>query len=195
MSTVVWLAVTYMTAPETDATLDAFYCACGRAGPGWARVSERLGFGRESIPGGALAWTNWIAGIVAVYCHSVRHRKDRFRRTRRRASILLVIAVVAFAWIARSFRIGARAAGGDGGRGGSDRVRDWHRRPALNGPSEWHYLCMLSRPVRLGRSQWRLAMSTMNQPEVMVTVTPAAATEVKKFMEQETSIRPRAASA
>ena len=28
-------------------------------------------------------------------------------------------------------------------------------------------------------------MSTMNQPEVMVTVTPAAATEVKKFMTQE----------
>jgi iron-sulfur cluster assembly accessory protein len=29
------------------------------------------------------------------------------------------------------------------------------------------------------------AMSTMNQPEVLVTVTPAASTEVKKFMEQE----------
>jgi iron-sulfur cluster assembly accessory protein len=28
-------------------------------------------------------------------------------------------------------------------------------------------------------------MSTMNQPEVMVTVTPAASVEVKKFMEQE----------
>src|SRR3954453_24175564 len=28
-------------------------------------------------------------------------------------------------------------------------------------------------------------MSTMNQPEVMVTITPVAAAEVKKFMEQE----------
>jgi iron-sulfur cluster assembly accessory protein len=28
-------------------------------------------------------------------------------------------------------------------------------------------------------------MSTMNQPEVMVTITPAAAIEVKKFIEQE----------
>ena len=28
-------------------------------------------------------------------------------------------------------------------------------------------------------------MSTMNQPEVLVTVTAAASTEVKKFMEQE----------
>jgi len=28
-------------------------------------------------------------------------------------------------------------------------------------------------------------MSTMNQPDVLVTVTPVAATEVKKFMDQE----------
>ncbi len=28
-------------------------------------------------------------------------------------------------------------------------------------------------------------MSTMNQPEVMVTITPVAVSEVKKFMEQE----------
>jgi iron-sulfur cluster assembly protein len=28
-------------------------------------------------------------------------------------------------------------------------------------------------------------MSTINQPEVLVTITPVAATEVKKFMEQE----------
>ena len=56
-----------MTAPETDATLDAFYLRVRPGGPGWAHVSERLGFGRESIPGGALAWTNWLAGIIAVY--------------------------------------------------------------------------------------------------------------------------------
>ena len=36
-------------------------------GPGWAVVSRRLGFGVEPTPGGALAWTNWIAGIIAVY--------------------------------------------------------------------------------------------------------------------------------
>src|SRR5207244_11985880 len=32
---------------------------------------------------------------------------------------------------------------------------------------------------------WRSSMSTINQPEVMVTVTPVASTEVKKFMEAE----------
>ena len=51
----------------TDATLEAFYRRVRPGGPGWAIVSKRLGFGREPIPGGALAWTNWIAGIVAVY--------------------------------------------------------------------------------------------------------------------------------
>src|SRR6266498_6048605 len=66
-STVVWVVVTMATKPEPDAVLDAFYRRVRPGGPGWAIVSERLGFGREPIPGGALAWTNWIAGIVAVY--------------------------------------------------------------------------------------------------------------------------------
>src|SRR5436305_657928 len=64
-STVVWLAVTLLTRPEPDAVLEAFYRRVRPGGPGWAKVSERLGFGREPIPGGALARTNWIAGIVA----------------------------------------------------------------------------------------------------------------------------------
>ena len=59
--------MTFATAPEPPAVLDAFYRRVRPGGPGWAQVSRRLGFGREPIPGGALAWTNWIAGIVAVY--------------------------------------------------------------------------------------------------------------------------------
>src|SRR5262249_32978344 len=42
-----------------------------------------------------------------------------------------------------------------------------------------------SRPPRLGRSNGGSAMSTMNQPEVLVTITPVAGAEVKKFMEAE----------
>src|SRR5437762_8389458 len=59
-STVVWLVVTMMTAPEPDRILQSFYRRVRPGGPGWARVSQRLGYGREPIPGGALAWTNWI---------------------------------------------------------------------------------------------------------------------------------------
>src|SRR6202163_5041328 len=67
VSTVVWLGVTFATKPEPERVLESFYRRVRPGGPGWAVVSERAGFGRESIPGGALAWTNWIAGIVAVY--------------------------------------------------------------------------------------------------------------------------------
>ena len=103
VSTVVWLGVTFATKPEPDRVLESFYRRVRPGGPGWAVVSERAGFGRESIPGGALAWTNWIAGIVAVYSTLFGIGKlvlgDLLE-----GLILLAIAVVAFSWIARSFR-------------------------------------------------------------------------------------------
>lgn len=67
VSTIAWVTVTFLTRPESDATLDAFYQRVRPGGPGWARVSERLGHGRESIPGGALSLANWVLGIVLVY--------------------------------------------------------------------------------------------------------------------------------
>jgi len=92
-----------MTSPETNATLDAFYLRVRPGGPGWAQVSERLGLGRESIPGGALAWTNWLAGVIAVYSTLFGIGKIVFGEVRT-GFVLLAIAAVAFAWIARSFR-------------------------------------------------------------------------------------------
>ena len=68
VTTVVWLSVTLLTPPETDATLDRFYRRVRPGGPGWRAVSKRLGFGDDPIPGGALSWVNWIAGVGAVYC-------------------------------------------------------------------------------------------------------------------------------
>jgi hypothetical protein len=103
VSTVVWLGVTFATKPEPDIVLDAFYRRVRPGGPGWARVSERAGFGREGIPGGALAWTNWIAGIVAVYSSLFGIGKIILGNLVQ-GFVMLAIAVVAFAWIARSFR-------------------------------------------------------------------------------------------
>ncbi len=102
-STLVWLVVTFATRPEADAVLDAFYLRVRPGGPGWAIVSTRLGLGREPIPGGALAWTNWIAGIVAVYATLFGIGKLVFGYTAS-GIVLLVIAALAFAWIARTFR-------------------------------------------------------------------------------------------
>ena len=68
VTTVVWLVVTFATAPESDETLDRFYRQVRPGGPGWRRVAQRLGFGDDRIPGGALSWVNWVAGLAAVYC-------------------------------------------------------------------------------------------------------------------------------
>jgi len=103
VSTIVWVSVTFLTRPEPDVVLERFYRRVRPGGPGWARISEKAGFGRESIPGGALAWTNWIAGIVAVY--SSLFGIGRLILGDLVPGLgLLVLAVVAFAWIARSFR-------------------------------------------------------------------------------------------
>jgi Na+/proline symporter len=103
ISTVVWLGVTFATKPEPDRVLEAFYRRVRPGGPGWAKVSTKIGFGRESIPGGALAWTNWIAGIVAVYSSLFGIGKIVLGNLVP-GLVMLIIAAIAFAWIARSFR-------------------------------------------------------------------------------------------
>jgi len=103
VSTITWLAVTFMTSPEPDSILESFYKRVRPGGPGWRRVAEKAGFGAEGIEGGALAWTNWIAGIIAVYTTLFGIGKLVFGETMT-GLILLAVAVAAFAWIARSFR-------------------------------------------------------------------------------------------
>ena len=103
VSTVVWLAVTFITGPEPDNVLVAFYKRVRPGGPGWRRIQAQAGYTGEGIPGGALAWTNWIAGIVAVYSTLFGIGKMIFGQTMQ-AIIMLVIALFAFLWIARSFR-------------------------------------------------------------------------------------------
>ena len=114
VSTVVWLLVTYLTKPEPEEVLESFYRRVRPGGPGWRRISERAGFGREGIPGGALAWTNWIAGIVAVYASLFGIGKLVFGDFIE-GFVLLAIAAAAFAWIARSFREEPETLPGTGG--------------------------------------------------------------------------------
>lgn len=110
ISTLVWVTTTFLTKPEPDHVLRSFYERVRPGGPGWARVSTAMGYGREPIPGGALAWTNWIAGIVAVYASLFGIGKVVFGETGLGIG-MLAVAAAAFAWIARSFRAdGAEAA-------------------------------------------------------------------------------------
>jgi solute:Na+ symporter, SSS family len=112
VSTIVWVAVTFLTAPESDEKLDSFYQRVRPGGPGWVKVSTRLGYGREETPGGALAWTNWIAGIVAVYASLFGIGKIVFGYTTT-GIVMLAVAVAAFYWISRSFQNEKQFAGTD----------------------------------------------------------------------------------
>ncbi|CAN5380796.1 Na+:solute symporter [soil metagenome] len=102
-TTVVWLTVTYLTRPVPEETLLAFYHRVRPGGQGWRRVSEAAGYGVEPIPGGALSWTNWLAGVVAVYTTLFGVGRILFGQTLD-GLLFLAVAVGAFAWIARSLR-------------------------------------------------------------------------------------------
>jgi Na+/proline symporter len=103
VTTVVWVVTTFLTQPESAAVLESFYERVRPGGPGWVPVSTKLGYGRESIPGGSGAWTNWLAGIVAVYAALFGVGKIIFGEPGA-GVVMLVISALAFAWIARSFR-------------------------------------------------------------------------------------------
>ena len=109
-TTIVWLVATFMTKPEPASVLEAFYKRVRPGGPGWRRISEPLGYGAETIPGGKLAWINWLAGVVAVYATLFGIGKIVFGEWGL-GLILLAIAVAAFVWIAKALRTDDTAAG------------------------------------------------------------------------------------
>jgi SSS family solute:Na+ symporter len=109
VSTIVWLTVTFLTSPEPDDVLEAFYRRVRPGGIGWTRIARLSGFGNEGIEGGVLPWTNWIAGIVAVYATLFGIGKIVFAETST-GIVMLAIAAAAFYWISRSFR-GAGSSG------------------------------------------------------------------------------------
>jgi len=103
VTTIVWIVVTYVTAPTDAQTLDAFYRRVRPGGAGWRPVAERLGFHGDRIAGGALSWVNWVAGVVSVYASLFGLGRLIFGP--RLSSIpYFVVAVVAFAIISRNLR-------------------------------------------------------------------------------------------
>jgi len=103
VTTAAWITATFVTKPESTPVLEAFYKRVRPGGSGWRRISEPLGFGVESIPGGRNAWLNWLAGVVAVYATLFGIGKIIFGELATGFS-LLAIAAGAFIWIARSFK-------------------------------------------------------------------------------------------
>jgi Na+/proline symporter len=111
VTTVVWLAVTLLTAAESEATLDRFYRQVRPGGPGWRRVALRLGYGDDRIPGGALSWMNWVAGLATVYA-SVFAVGAAVTGSPRRGLLYAAVAVAAFLLIQRNLRADEQLAAG-----------------------------------------------------------------------------------
>ena len=109
VTTVVWLAVTFATGPESAATLDAFYRRVRPGGPGWRPVSSRLGFAGDRIPGGALSWVNWVAGLASVYC-AVVSLGSLLTESTLKGLLYAAVSIVAFALIQRNLRADAQLA-------------------------------------------------------------------------------------
>jgi SSS family transporter len=103
ITTAVWLAVTLATPPEPDAVLDTFYRRVRPGGPGWRRVAGRLGFAGDTIPGGALSWVNWVAGVTAVYA-SLFGVGAFLTGSRAAGWTYSAVAIVAFLLIQRNLR-------------------------------------------------------------------------------------------
>jgi hypothetical protein len=103
ITTVAWLATTLLTRPESPETLERFYRRARPGGAGWRTVATRLGFAGDTIPGGALSWINWVAACVAVYT-SLFAIGQLLVGSFVAALGFLVVAVVAFAIIARNLR-------------------------------------------------------------------------------------------
>ncbi|HEX7336050.1 MAG TPA: sodium:solute symporter family protein [Gemmatimonadales bacterium] len=128
VTTVVWLTVTLRTAPESQATLDRFYRQVRPGGPGWRMVARRLGFGNDPIPGGALSWVNWVAGVAAVYS-AVFSVGAFLTGSPASGLVYAAVAIAAFALIQRNLRNDAmlqssvdRTGGGDLGFSPSSEV-------------------------------------------------------------------------
>jgi hypothetical protein len=68
ITTVVWLAVTLLTAPEPQEKLIYFYRKVRPEGPGWRRIAEKAGVTETNVSGGLSAqFANWALGCVLIY--------------------------------------------------------------------------------------------------------------------------------
>jgi len=93
VTTVVWLAVTFLTRPEADATLVAFYRRTRPSRAGWGPVAALAPDVRPSADGLANL-IDWVAGCVLVYGVLFGVGKLLLQETAA-GLVLLVVAAVA----------------------------------------------------------------------------------------------------
>lgn len=99
ITTVVWVSVTFLTAPVPDEVLDAFYRKVGPAGPGWRTVRARVGI----IPREHLGWLGvcWVLGCALVYAALFGSGALLLGEHALIWAVVLVLSAVGLAWAAQ----------------------------------------------------------------------------------------------
>jgi Na+/proline symporter len=101
VTTVVWLATTWLTPPESDATLTAFYRKIRPQGPGWNAIARSIGAPQAGASSLVRQITNAILGCVLVYSALFGVGEILLRSAAVGAGLLALSALSAFA-IARN---------------------------------------------------------------------------------------------
>jgi SSS family solute:Na+ symporter len=99
ITTVVWVAVTLVTAPTERATLVSFFRLVRPAGPGWRSVQAEAGVpaSPDSLP---MAFLGWVLGCTAVYSALFGTGSLLYGRTTQ-GLVFVAVFVVSSWWLAR----------------------------------------------------------------------------------------------
>jgi len=100
ITTAVWLAATFLTSPEPDATLISFYRRVRPAGPGWRGVAALPGVTGPPMERLGPGFLNWVLGIAVVYATLFGIGQLLFG-TWTTASLCIAIALASAAILAR----------------------------------------------------------------------------------------------
>ena len=101
VSTAAWLAVTFLTKPEEDEKLAAFYQRVQPGGAGWRALAHRCGLAEPPADSGTSPFLLWGLGVVLVYSALFGIGKLVFGEVPLGVG-LLAVAVAAFVVIIRN---------------------------------------------------------------------------------------------
>jgi Na+/proline symporter len=108
ITTVVWVAITFLTSPEPKEKLIAFYNRVHPEGPGWTQIAAESGHAASHAQGRlSLQFVNWILGCLLIYGSLFGIGKLIFKEWVAGALYLLV-AIVAGTLITRNLTRGER---------------------------------------------------------------------------------------
>lgn len=101
-STIIWVAMTFLTMPVNEERLIEFYRRSGVGGPGWRAVEKKSGESRLRDSGLGMAMKNWLWGTVFIYAITLGAGMLLFERAAE-GGICLSVAAVSGVFVYKGF--------------------------------------------------------------------------------------------